>query len=59
MHFSSPLAGGLGAILGAIVERAEPAVPRHLLIAVIALIVAMMELVIERAQGQALLVFDQ
>ena len=43
----------------AIMECPEPTVPRHLLIAVIAFVIAVMELMIKRPQRQLALIFDQ
>lgn len=51
---------GFNGVFGCpIVKRSEPAIPWHFLIAIIAFVVAVMKLVIKRAQREATFVFDQ
>ena len=59
MHFFLKFLSYTGCFFCSVLECAEPSIPRHLLVAVIAFIITVVQLVIKGAQRQSSFVLDQ
>ena len=59
MHILLACTGYGRGFVTSIMKRAKPPIPRHLLIAIVTLIISVVQLMIKRAQHQSTLVFDQ
>ena len=53
VHFLLACSSSLSSIVAAVMKCSKPTVPRHFLITIVALVIAMMQLVIERSQRQS------